>query len=68
MDSANPDSLDPRPQPSGPRSSRKHTPKVNKGLYQRAIKDAFVKLNPRQMLKNRDLFFGLVDHHGAADD
>lgn len=47
----------PRPQPGGPRDSRKHTPKVNrKGLYQRAIKDSFVKLNPRQMLKNPVMF------------
>ncbi|MBW4636683.1 MAG: potassium-transporting ATPase subunit KdpB [Gloeocapsa sp. UFS-A4-WI-NPMV-4B04] len=62
MDSANPDSPRPnRPQPSGPRSSRKHTPKVNtKGLYQRAIKDAFVKLNPRQMIKNPVMFLVLV--------
>lgn len=57
MDSANPDSRPPRPQPGGPRSSRKHTPKVDtKGLYQRAIKDAFVKLNPRQMLRNPVMF------------
>lgn len=62
MDSANPDSPRPnRPQPSGPRSSRKHTPKVNtKGLYQRAIKDAFVKLNPKQMIKNPVMFLVLV--------
>ncbi|MFE1746748.1 potassium-transporting ATPase subunit KdpB [Coleofasciculus sp. H7-2] len=44
-------------QPRGARSSRKHTPKVNtKGLYQRAFRDAFVKLNPRIMLKNPVMF------------
>lgn len=56
MDSANPD-RPPRPQPGGPRDSRKHTPKVNtQGLYQRALKEAFVKLNPRQQLKNPVMF------------
>lgn len=43
--------------PGGPRNQRKHTPKVSrKGLYQRAIIDAFVKLNPRQMVKNPVMF------------
>ena len=58
MDSANPDSPQPpRRQPSGPRDLRKHTPKVNtQGLYQRALKEAFVKLNPRQQLKNPVMF------------
>ncbi|MDB9512371.1 potassium-transporting ATPase subunit KdpB [Kamptonema animale CS-326] len=42
---------------SGPRESRRHTPKVNtQGLYQRAFKDAFAKLNPRIMLKNPVMF------------
>jgi len=46
-----------RPQPSGPRSGRKHTPKANtKGLYQRAVREAFVKLNPRVMVKNPVMF------------
>lgn len=41
----------------GPRESRRHTPKVNtQGLYQRAFKDAFAKLNPRIMLKNPVMF------------
>lgn len=41
----------------GSRESRKHTPKANtKGLYQRAFKEAFVKLNPRVMLKNPVMF------------
>jgi len=59
MDSTNPATLPPRRlrQPRGPRNSRKHTPKVNtKGIYQRALKDAFVKLNPRQMVKNPVMF------------
>jgi K+-transporting ATPase ATPase B chain len=47
----------PRPSPGGPRGSRKHTPKVStQGLYQRAIKDSFVKLNPRVMAKNPVMF------------
>ena len=47
----------PRPQRGGPRSERKHTPKVNmKGLYQRAVWESFVKLNPRVMLKNPVMF------------
>jgi len=46
-----------RPQPTGPLRRRKHTPKVNtKGLYQRAVKVAFVKLNPRIMVKNPVMF------------
>jgi len=50
-------SSSPRPQPRGTRSERKHTPKVNnQGLYSRAVKDAFVKLNPKQMLKNPVMF------------
>ncbi|PSB50824.1 K(+)-transporting ATPase subunit B [filamentous cyanobacterium Phorm 6] len=41
----------------GPRESRKHTPKANtKGLYQRAFKEAFIKLDPRVMLKNPVMF------------
>ena len=58
MDSANPST---RPQPSGPRGSRKHTPKAStQGLYQRAIKDAFTKLNPRVMVKNPVMFIVYV--------
>ncbi len=58
MDSANPST---RPTPSGPRGSRKHTPKAStQGLYQRAIKDAFAKLNPRVMLKNPVMFIVYV--------
>lgn len=41
----------------GSRESRRHTPKANtKGLYQRAFKQAFVKLDPRVMLKNPVMF------------
>lgn len=40
-----------------PRQQRKHTPKVNtKGLYQRALRDSFLKLNPKQMIKNPVMF------------
>ncbi|MBD1925267.1 potassium-transporting ATPase subunit KdpB [Trichocoleus sp. FACHB-90] len=57
MTSENPASPQPPRQPQGNRSSRKHTPKANtKGLYQRAFRDAFVKLNPRLMLKNPVMF------------
>lgn len=43
--------------PSGTRDSRRHTPKVEmKGLYQRAIKEAFVKLDPRIQVKNPVMF------------
>ncbi|HEY9701509.1 MAG TPA: potassium-transporting ATPase subunit KdpB [Allocoleopsis sp.] len=41
----------------GLRSERKHTQKPNfKGLYQRALKEAFVKLHPKVMLKNPVMF------------
>lgn len=47
----------PRHQPGGPRASRKHTPKVNtQGLYQRAVREAFVKLDPRVQVKNPVMF------------
>ncbi len=43
--------------PSGIRESRRHTPKVNvSGLYQRAIRDAFVKLDPRVQVRNPVMF------------
>jgi len=38
------------------RSSRKHTPKVNTKGLPKSYKDAFVKLNPRQMVKNQVMF------------
>lgn len=44
-------------QPSGPRSSRRHTPKANlSGLYQQAVKDAFLKLDPRVAIRNPVMF------------
>jgi potassium-transporting ATPase ATP-binding subunit len=52
--SSNPDLIK---SPNGPRDSRKHTPKVNmSGLYQRAVKEAFVKLDPRIQVKNPVMF------------
>lgn len=43
--------------PQGPRDSRRHTPKVNlSGLYQRAIKEAFIKLDPRIAVRNPVMF------------
>ncbi len=49
----------PRPPrvPHGSRESRKHTPKADmRGLYKRAIKESFVKLNPRIAVKNPVMF------------
>ena len=41
----------------GSRESRKNAPKANtKGLFQRAFKDAFFKLDPRIMVKNPVMF------------
>lgn len=43
--------------PSGTRDSRRHTPKVEmKGLYQRAVKEAFVKLDPQIQVRNPVMF------------
>ncbi|WP_026134529.1 potassium-transporting ATPase subunit KdpB [Scytonema hofmannii] len=43
--------------PQGSRDSRRHTPKADmRGLYQRAIKESFVKLNPRIAIKNPVMF------------
>jgi potassium-transporting ATPase ATP-binding subunit len=40
-----------------PRSQRKHTPKAkSKGMFARAIKQSFVKLNPRIAIKNPVMF------------
>ncbi len=42
---------------SGKRDTRKHTPKVNmSGLYQRAVREAFLKLDPRNAVKNPVMF------------
>jgi K+-transporting ATPase ATPase B chain len=49
--------LKPFRMPRGLRSKRKHTPKAKmKGLYQRAIKEAFLKLNPRVAVRNPVMF------------
>lgn len=50
------DSVAPR-SPSGTRDSRRHTPKVNmSGLYQRAIRESFAKLDPRHAVRNPVMF------------
>lgn len=42
---------------SSTRDSRKHTPKANmSGLYQRAIQESFIKLDPRTEVKNPVMF------------
>ncbi|MFB2880358.1 potassium-transporting ATPase subunit KdpB [Floridanema aerugineum] len=47
----------PRRTPQGRRDSRRHTPKVNtKGIYQRAIRNSFVKLDPRVQVRNPVMF------------
>jgi K+-transporting ATPase ATPase B chain len=56
MDTANTSERQPRRR-RVPRNQRKHTPKANtKGLYRRAIKEAFVKLHPRHAVKNPVMF------------
>ncbi|AVH62342.1 MULTISPECIES: potassium-transporting ATPase subunit KdpB [unclassified Nostoc] len=43
--------------PSGTRDSRRHTPKADmRGLYQRAIRESFLKLDPRITVKNPVMF------------
>lgn len=43
--------------PQGTRESRRHTPKADmRGLYQRAIRESFIKLNPRTAVKNPVMF------------
>ncbi|MEH2443097.1 potassium-transporting ATPase subunit KdpB [Nostoc sp.] len=43
--------------PSGTRDSRRHTPKADmRGLYQRAVQESFVKLDPRITVKNPVMF------------
>ncbi|NJK62987.1 MAG: potassium-transporting ATPase subunit KdpB [Synechococcaceae cyanobacterium SM2_3_1] len=50
-----------RRQPGGPRGQRRHTPKVQtEGLYQRAVMEAFRKLDPRIMIRNPVMFLVLV--------
>lgn len=49
--------MTPTLQPSGPLHQRRHTPKANlSSLYQRALREAFLKLNPRVMIKNPVMF------------
>ncbi|WP_416670826.1 potassium-transporting ATPase subunit KdpB [Egbenema bharatensis] len=44
-------------QPGEPRHDRRHTPKANlSGLYQRASREAFFKLDPRIIIKNPVMF------------
>jgi potassium-transporting ATPase ATP-binding subunit len=46
-----------RRMPSGKRDTRRHTPKANmSGLYQRAVREAFLKLDPRTTVKNPVMF------------
>lgn len=43
--------------PRGPRGERKHTPKARiTGLYQRALREAFTKLDPRLTIRNPVMF------------
>ena len=43
--------------PQQTRESRRHTPKADmRGLYQRAIRESFIKLNPRNAVKNPVMF------------
>ncbi|MBD3886577.1 potassium-transporting ATPase subunit KdpB [Phormidium tenue FACHB-886] len=59
MGSTNGSSASSRPirVPSGQRDNRKHTPKADrKGIYQRAIRESFVKLNPRVAVRNPVMF------------
>ena len=43
--------------PRGPRHSRRHTPKADtRGLYKRAIRESFLKLDPRIAVKNPVMF------------
>ena len=51
------DSSSPSSTPSGSRQNRRHTPKADmRGLYQRAIRDSFVKLDPRIEVRNPVMF------------
>jgi len=59
MSMTNGSSKRPRPirLPGGRRDTRKHTPKVNrKGIYQRAVRESFVKLDPRITVRNPVMF------------
>jgi len=57
MTPANSSTRTPSPSNQSPRQPRQRTAKVNtSGLYNRAIRDAFAKLNPRLMVKNPVMF------------
>ncbi|NJR18386.1 MAG: potassium-transporting ATPase subunit KdpB [Calothrix sp. CSU_2_0] len=51
-----PPSRRPRNRQSDRRQSRKQSKALPKGLYSRAIKDAFVKLNPKSAIRNPVMF------------
>ena len=43
--------------PSGSRENRRHTPKADmRGLYQRAVRESFIKLDPRIEVRNPVMF------------
>lgn len=57
MDSINsPPSRRPRNRPGERRQSRKQSRVSTKGLYARAIRDAFIKLNPKYAIRNPVMF------------
>jgi len=57
MESGSNRSSRPTRMPQGSRESRRHTPKVDtRGLYQRAIQESFVKLDPRIQVRNPVMF------------
>ncbi len=54
-------------QPRGARATRRHTPKADtSGIYQRAVREAFIKLDPRLALKNPVMFLVWVGTLVAA--
>jgi K+-transporting ATPase ATPase B chain len=54
-------------QPRGTRATRRHTPKADtSGIYQRAVREAFIKLDPRLALKNPVMFLVWVGTLVAA--
>lgn len=56
-DSSSPSPSRPPRVPGGARDSRRHTPRADlRGLYQRAIKESFIKLHPRIAVKNPVMF------------
>jgi K+-transporting ATPase ATPase B chain len=54
-------------QPRGTRATRRHTPKADtSGIYQRAVREALIKLDPRLALKNPVMFLVWVGTLVAA--